>query len=159
MKRLHIDILEVSETHWTNETTKAFQKEQHVIIHSRRTGHIHRQCVTIILKGKLAKQLVAYDLINERKMIVQLITVQEPLFVLQVYAPDSFYSQDLKDEFYSLLQQQINKLPVKSIKLNMGNFHGKVGTNNIYIHPDNCRKYGVVRMNGEGEATELQCNE
>ena len=41
----------------------------------------------------------------------------------------------------------------------MGNFHGKVGTNNIYIHPDNCRKYGVVRMNGEGEATELQCNE
>ena len=59
MKRLHIDILEVSETHWTNETTKAFQKEQHVIIHSRRTGHIHRQCVTIILKGKLAKQLVA----------------------------------------------------------------------------------------------------
>ena len=107
--------------------------------------------MTIILKEKLAKQLVAYDLINEIKMIIQLITVQEPLFVFQVYAPDSSYSQDLKDEFYSLLQQQINKLPVKTIKINMGNFHGKVGTNDIDIHPDNCGKYGVVRMNYEGE--------
>ena len=93
------------------------------------------------MKEKLAKQLVAYDLINEIKMIIQLITVQEPLFVFQVYAPDSSYIQDLKDEFYSLLQQKINKLPVKSIKINMGNFHGKV----------NCGKYGLVRMNDEGE--------
>ena len=93
------------------------------------------------MKEKLAKQLVAYDLINEIKMIIQLITVQEPLFVFQVYAPDSSYIQDLKDEFYSLLQQKINKLPVTSIKINMGNFHGKVS----------CGKCGLVRMNDEGE--------
>ena len=38
IERLHIDILGVPETHWTNETTEAFQKEQHVIIHSCRTN-------------------------------------------------------------------------------------------------------------------------
>ena len=48
---------------------------------SCRTDHIHQQGVTIILKEKLAKQLVDYDLINER-MIMQLKTVQESLFVL-----------------------------------------------------------------------------
>ena len=50
----------------------------------------------MILKEKLAKQLVDYDFINERIMIKQLKTTQEPLFVFQVYAPDSLYSQDLK---------------------------------------------------------------
>ena len=50
----------------------------------------------MILKEKLAKQLVEYDFINERIMITQLKTTQEPLFVIQVYAPDSLYSQDLK---------------------------------------------------------------
>ena len=157
MKRLQIDILGVSETHWINETTKAFQKEQHVLIHSCRTDHIHQQGVGKILKEKLAKQPVVYDLINERVMTIQLKTAQEPLFVFQIYAPDSFYSPDLKDEFYSLLQQQINKLPMKSIKINMGDFYGNVGTNGIDIHPDNCGKYGVGRMNDEEERLQDLC--
>ena len=89
MQRLHIDILGVSETHRMNEATEAFQKEQHVLTHSCRTDHFHRQDVAIILKEKLAKQLVAYDLINERIVVIQLKTGQESLFVFQVYAPDS----------------------------------------------------------------------
>ena len=48
---------------------------------SCRTDYIHQQGVTIILKEKLAMQLVDYDLINER-MIMQLKTIQESLFVL-----------------------------------------------------------------------------
>ena len=69
------------------------------------TDQMHRQGAAMILKEKLAKQLVDYDLINERIMIIQLKAVQEPLFVFQVYALDSSYGQALKDEFYSLLQQ------------------------------------------------------
>ena len=130
MERLHIDILGVSEIHWTNETTETFQKK-HVIIHSCRTDYIHQQGVPTILKEKLAKQLVDYNLINERIMIIQLKAVQEPLFVFQVYAPDSSYSQGLKDKFYSPLQQQINKLRRKNRKIIMRNFNGKVGTNGI----------------------------
>ena len=63
-------------------------------------------------------------MINERIMIIQLKIGTEPLFAFQVYAPDSSYSQDLKDKFYSLLQQQINKLPRKII---MRDFNGKAG--------------------------------
>ena len=103
------------------------------------------------MKEKLAKQLVDYGFINERIMIIQLETVQEPLSVFQIYAPDSSYSQDLKDGFYFLLQQQINKLPKKSRKIIMGDFNEKVGTNFIDIYPDNCGKYGVGTMNDEGE--------
>ena len=103
------------------------------------------------MKEKLAKQLVDYGFVNERIMIIQLETVQEPLSVFQIYAPDSSYSQDLKDGFYFLLQQQINKLPKKSRKIIMGDFNEKNGTNFIDIYPDNCGKYGVGTMNDEGE--------
>ena len=112
---------------------------------------MHRQGVAIILKEKLAKQLVYYDLINERIMIIQLKAVQEPLFVFQVYALDSSYGQALKDESYSLLQQQIDKPPRKSRKIIIGDFSGKVGTNGIDMHPDNCGKYDVETKDGEGE--------
>ena len=80
-------------------------------------------------------------------MIIQLKTVQEPLFVFQVYAPDSSYGQDLRDEFYSLLQQQINNPPRKSRRIFIGEFNGKVGTNGIDMYPDNCGKHGVETMN------------
>ena len=121
------------------------------MLHSCRADQIHRQGVAIILEEKLAKQLADYDLINERIMIIQLKMVQEPLFVFQVYAPDSSYGQDLKDEFYSLLQQRINKPPRKSGKIIIADFNGKVGTNGIDMYPDNCGKYGVETMNDEGE--------
>ena len=121
------------------------------MIHSCRADQIHRQGVAIILEEKLAKQLADYDLINERIMIIQLKAVQEPLFVFQVYALDSSYGQALKDESYSLLQQQIDKPPRKSRKIIIGDFSGKVGTNGIDMHPDNCGKYDVETKDGEGE--------
>ena len=94
MTRLNINILGVAVTHWTNETEEAFEIGKHVIIHSCWKDHIHRQGVTIVLKKKLVKQLEGYDLINERMMMIQLKTAQEPLFVFQIYAPDSLFIQD-----------------------------------------------------------------
>ena len=106
MIRLNTDILGVAETHWTNETEEAFEIGKHVIIHSCQKVHIHRKSVTIVLKKELVKQLEGYDLINGRIMVIQLKTAQEPLFVFRIYTPDSSYSQDEKDELFSLLQKQ-----------------------------------------------------
>ena len=55
---------------------------------------------------RTCKQLEGYDLINGRIMVIQLKTAQEPLFVFRIYTPDSSYSQDEKDELFSLLQKQ-----------------------------------------------------
>ena len=46
--------------------------------------------------------------------MIQLKTSPEPLFA--IYATESSYSQDEKDELFSLLQQQSSKLPRKSKK-------------------------------------------
>ena len=151
MTRLNIDILRAAETHWNNETEEAFKIGKHVIIHSCRKDHIHRQGAAIVLKKELVKQFEGYDLINERMMMIQLKTAQEPHFVFQIYAPDSSCSQDEKDELFSLSTQQLNKLPRKSKKIILGDFNGKVDTNGTDIYSVNCGKYGLEMMNDEGE--------
>ena len=84
-------------------------------------------------------------------MMIQLKKAQEPLFVFQIYAPDSSYRQDEKDEFLSLLQQQLNKLPRKSKKIMLGDFNGKVGTNGTDTYSENCGKYGLGMVSDEEE--------
>ena len=61
------------------------------------------------------------------------------------------YSQDEKDELFSLLQQQLNKLPRKSKKVILGDFSRKVGTNGTDTYSENCGKYGLGMVNDEGE--------
>ena len=81
MTQLNTDILGVVETHWTNEIEEAFEIGKHVIIHSCRKDHIGCQGVDIVLKRELVKELEGYDLINERMMMIQLKTAQEPLCI------------------------------------------------------------------------------
>ena len=61
------------------------------------------------------------------------------------------YSQDEKDELFSLLRQQLNKLPRKSKKIILGDFGRKVGTNGTDTYSENCGKYGLGMVNDEGE--------
>ena len=52
---------------------------------------------------------------------------------------------------FSLLQQQLNKIPRKSRKIILGDFNGKVGANGIDLYPENCGKFGLETMNDEGK--------
>ena len=60
-------------------------------------------------------------------MMVQLKIVQGPLFILQLYLPGSSNSEDVKKEFLSRFQHQINKLSKNSSKIILGDLNGKGG--------------------------------
>ena len=79
------DILGVAETHWTNDTEEAFEIGKHVIMHSCRKDHIQRQGEVIVLKTKLVKEFQGHNLINERMIMIQLKTAQEPLFAQNLH--------------------------------------------------------------------------
>ena len=114
MKRLRIDILGVSETHWANEMEEAFEANGYVVVQSGRKDNIHRQGVAILISRELSQHMQGYNLVNERIMSIQLNTKTGPLFLFQIYAPDSSYNDDTKEEFFHMLQQQINALPRNS---------------------------------------------
>ena len=99
MKHLHIDIMGVSETHWTTERNEAFEKEDYVILQSGRNDNIHRQGVALILSKELANSMQGYDIIDQRFIMMQLETITGPLVIYQIYAPDTPHSAQGKEEF------------------------------------------------------------
>ena len=48
--------------------------------------------------------------------------------VLQVYAPTAAETDNEMDKFYGELQQQLNNIPQKSVRILMGDFNAKVGS-------------------------------
>ena len=151
MKRLNISILGLSETHWSNETPEAFEMSDYVIIQSSRHDDIHRQGVATVLHKEIAKHMEGYETISERLILIQLETEDEPLFILQGYAPDSTYSEEEIDEFYHLVQEHLDQLPKKKKLTLLGDFNAKVG-NDAYVNwAGVAGRYGVGQRNRSGD--------
>jgi len=51
--------------------------------------------------------------------------------VIQVYAPTSDSSEEDIEKFYGQLEQTIEELPKKDVKIIIGDWNAKVGTDNV----------------------------
>ena len=58
IERMEIDIIGITETHWTTDIPTIWEKDEHVIIHSPRQDGIHRQGVALILNKKLSEHMI-----------------------------------------------------------------------------------------------------
>ena len=58
--------------------------------------------------------MTSYALTSERIMSVTLKTNTGSVTIIQVYAPDSNYDDDEVENFYNILQQEIDTIPKKS---------------------------------------------
>lgn len=76
---------------------------------------------------------------------------EQPLFVLQAYAPDSSYNDIEKNEFYDNLQQEINTLPRRCNLIILGDFNGKVGKYGCTRWPNVVGRFSTSVMNDGGE--------
>ena len=52
--------------------------------------------------------------------------------LINVHAPTNEKREEIKEEFYSLLEQNINQIATSDIKKILGDFNAKVGKENIY---------------------------
>jgi len=57
----------------------------------------------MLMTKELSHHMCGYDLVSERIMSVQITTKTGPLFLFQVYTPDSSYSEDTKEDFFQQL--------------------------------------------------------
>ena len=151
MKRLDICILGVSETHWSVEMPESFETDGYVIVHSGRGDGIHRQGVAFIIHKSITEHLQRYDLISQRLMMIQIETKTTPLFIFQVYAPDSTYPVEEAEAFYELLQSHINSLPRKSKIIILGDFNAKPGSQSHKTWPNTVGHFCVGNKNDNGD--------
>ena len=61
IERMEIDIIGITETHWTTDIPTMWEKDEHVIIHSPRKDGIHRRGVALLLNKQLSKHMINYE--------------------------------------------------------------------------------------------------
>ena len=120
-----------------------FQKNGYVIINSPRKDEIRRQGVAIVIEKELSKCMNSYALTSERIMSVALKTNTGSVTIIQVHVPDSNYDDDEVENFYNILQQEIDTIPKKLTVLLNGDFNARVGTNYTESISEVVGKYSI----------------
>uniref|UniRef100_H2YWZ5 Reverse transcriptase domain-containing protein n=1 Tax=Ciona savignyi TaxID=51511 RepID=H2YWZ5_CIOSA len=69
--------------------------------------------------------------------------------IIQCYAPTSTGSEEEMEIFYNTLQETIDSIPSRDVKLLMGDFNAKVGSQNI--SNSTLGRYGLGQLNERGE--------
>ena len=148
ISKFKIDLLGVSETHWNNTLTEAFEQDNFTIIHSCRKDGIKRQGVAIIVEKQLSKLMLSYECHNERLLSATFDTAEGPRTLFQVYAPDSSYSKNVAEEFYDLLLSKIDAIQKKKqTYIVMGDFNAKVGSDQQQVWPEAVGRCGLGACN------------
>ena len=78
------------------------------------------------------KYVKDFKIINERKCCLRLKAEQFSCTLINVHAPTNEKMEEIKEEFYKLLEQNINQISRSHIKIILGDITAKVGKENIY---------------------------
>ena len=54
--------------------------------------------------------------------------------MINVHAPTNEKTEEVKEEFYNLSEQNINQIANSDIKIILGDFNAKVGKEDVYKH-------------------------
>ena len=104
----------------------------------------------MILNKQAQRALLGYNPVSPRLMSARFQTKGGALTVIQVYSPNTADDETKVDEFYDLLQEEINKTPKSDIMIVMGDLNAKVGKDNDQWE-NVMGKYGLGEANERGE--------
>ena len=83
--------------------------------------------VAIYLRGKLTNALMGYNPISDRIIRVRLKGTAQNITIIQVYVPTSALPEEERENFYNILQTEIDNTDKSDQLLVMGDFNSKVG--------------------------------
>ena len=72
-----------------------------------------------------------FKIINERICYLRLNAKWFSCTLINVHAPTNEIAEEVKEDFYNLLEQNINQIANSDIKIILGVFNAKVGEENI----------------------------
>ena len=128
-KKYRLDILAMSETRFCG-IGKEVLEEGSVMLFSGRGDEVRREGVGLMLTPKAAKALTEWKAVNSRLLLARFKSAQCNLSVIVCYAPVNDAQDDMKDDFYSKLQDVLDEIPQRDMKICIGDFNAKVGRNN-----------------------------
>lgn len=97
----------------------------------RENGYSHG--VRIILTKEIAKTLVGYNLVNDKIITAWIQAKPNNISKYQFYAPTSTTTEEEIDDFYSQLQDVIDKIPNRGMNILMGDANANLGKSTTRI--------------------------
>ena len=128
MRRHDVHILGLSETNWNGNGSFETTSKHTVLFAGKENGYSHG--VAFILTNEIAGAVIGYNPFNDRIISVR-INARPHNSIIQSYAPTSASTEEEIEEFYSQIQEVIDKTPSCDVTLIMGDANAKVGKADI----------------------------
>ena len=148
MERNNINLLGISETNWNGNGSFQTDNNHRVIFSGKEEGYSHG--VAMILPKESANALLGYTPISDRILKIRLQAKPHNVSIIQFYAPTQVASEDELEDFYNALQETIDTIPNRDIRIVMGDGNGKIGKS--ITNTQNYGRYGLGERNEGGEA-------
>ncbi|KAI5729125.1 hypothetical protein M8J77_025799 [Diaphorina citri] len=150
MKKYKLEVLGISESRWNG--FGEFQTQHgNTLIYSGFTddNSVRRHGVAILLSPKTRKGLMDWKPISERIIMARLRNKVRNITIIQCYAPTEETTDEEKDNFYEQLNEVMRSAKAQDIKIIMGDFNAKVGTDNEGVELV-MGKHGLGTRNNNG---------
>ena len=149
LDRLNVDIAALSETRLPD--SGSIKESIYTIFwYGRSQGQKREQGVGFAIRNSIIPFCETAVGITTRLMSLRVHTSKGPLMIFSVYAPTLQADDEVKNIFYQLLEQEIEKVPRTETVIILGDFNARVGRafeswNGIL------GKHGVRNMNDNGQ--------
>ncbi|CAH8868299.1 unnamed protein product [Trichobilharzia szidati] len=131
MKRYGIQVLGICESRWNgNGFIKLSTGESVIYFGHTEDNHMHTEGVAIMMSPTATKALMQWEAISPRIMTARFNSKGRKMSVIQCYAPTNNADLEKKEEFYRQLQATMDNIPVRDIKILMGDMNTKLGSDN-----------------------------
>ncbi|ESO04124.1 hypothetical protein HELRODRAFT_79566, partial [Helobdella robusta] len=145
LERFRYDVVGLCEVRWTG----GGEMEEGKILWSG-TEREHVYGVGMVIGEKARKALLEYNPVNERMVYARFKGYPRDIDVVVAYAPTMNHSDAEIEAFYDQLEQTLNVLPKKDVKIITGDWNAKIGRDNIGFE-EVMGKYGIGNRNNRGE--------
>ena len=139
----------MSEARWI-DSGKRTLSSGHTILYSGRSDNQHRGGVAIIVTRKVEKTLLEWKPINDRLLKARFNSKFAKLTVIACYAPTEDAEEEIKDEFYDQLEEEIQTTPRHDVLMVVGDLNARVGEENTgRERAMGTEGFGCINNNGE----------
>ena len=149
MDNYNLDILGISECRWPGSGLMKLDNNKKCFIYSG-TDRGGQSGVGIILNNKAKDSIMGWEPISDRLLRIRLQTKHLKMTILQCYAPTNDHDEEDKDQFYTMLNETLGKIPKHDITIVMGDMNAKIGDDNKDVE-EVMGKHSVGTINNNGE--------
>ncbi|VDP81376.1 unnamed protein product [Schistosoma mattheei] len=153
MRRYNIEVLGISETHWTHVVQQRLTSGK-LLLYSgyEEEDAPHTQEVALMLSKQAQKAFIGWESHGPSIIKASFKTKKEgtSLNIIQSNVPTNDHDDDAKDQFHDRLQSIVEKCPTKDLTILMGDLNAKVGMDNTG-YEDIMGRHGLGERNENGE--------